>query len=70
MAPFEITALACGTCHTSGIAAWRNENGAVREVIFVSATFVHDAAAAGAAPAFVCAACKQRAAVEPLQTRT
>lgn len=66
MAQFQISALSCGTGHHSGIAAWRSTDEAPCEVIFVSATFVHDAAAAQAAPAFVCAACKQRAAVEPL----
>lgn len=69
MAQFEITALACRNCHHSGIAAWRRPKDAPCEVIFVSATFVHDAAAAEATPAFVCADCKQRAAAESLRTK-
>lgn len=66
MAQFNITALSCGTCHQSGIAAWRSADAAPCEVVFVSATFHQDAAASGEAPAFRCVECKAAAAMRPL----
>lgn len=66
MAQFNITALTCGTCHHSGIAAWRSVDDAPCEVIFVSATFRQNAAAPGATPAFTCVECKEAAVLRPL----
>ncbi len=64
MAPLEITALTCGLCHTSGIAAWRSKNDTSRDVIFVSTPFLHDATAPETLPAFLCVACRRRAVAE------
>lgn len=68
MASLSITALSCGICHRSGIAAWRCDDNAPFEVIYVSDTFRHVPAAAATTPAFVCQACGQPALVAPLKT--
>ena len=66
MAPLEISALTCGLCQKSGIAAWRSDYDAPFDVIFVSESFLHDATAPEAAPAFLCVECKHRAGADQM----